>query len=162
MVRKAIFALEKQILDELMSHPLTASIFAYLIQEKRPVGVREVQRKLNLSNPSTAYWHLNKLLNNGILTRLNDNRYEIVEEYSTIRKIPLTVALDYYILGGRLIPSLFLLTIFVSLNIIAVFFFILLGWWPAAAFTGFLTLIVVIGIIVKSYYHLTKPLSPKY
>ncbi len=76
-------------LDELLNHPLTASVFAYLRKSKTPVGVREIQRALNLSNPSTAYWHLNKLHNSGILDHLQGNKYQIKEEFSKIRKVPI-------------------------------------------------------------------------
>lgn len=151
----------QQSLDDLLSHPLTASIFAYLRQENRPVGVREVQRALNLSNPSMAYWHLNKLYNNGILNHLPGNKYQIAEDYAKIRKVPLTVVLDYYFLGGKMVPNLVVLILVLIIDSLAVLIMISVGWWLVAALTGFFTLVVVTGLVIRAYFQLTKPLTQK-
>jgi len=39
----------------------TLEVYRFLIKTGRPVGVREVQRALNLSSPSVATYHLSKL-----------------------------------------------------------------------------------------------------
>ena len=148
----------QQSLDDLLTHPLTASIFAYLRQENRPVGVREVQRALNLSNPSTAYWHLNKLHHHEVLTQVPGNKYQIAEAYTKIRKVPLTVVLDYYFLGGKMVPNLVVVILFLIIDSFAVFILISFGWWPAAALTGLFTLTIATWLVIKLYIQLTKPL----
>jgi hypothetical protein len=39
----------------------------------KPVGVREIQRALNLSSPSVARYHISKLEDAGIIKRVNGN-----------------------------------------------------------------------------------------
>ena len=40
----------------------TLEVYRYLLKSKNPVGIREVQRSLDLSTPSLASYHLNKNL----------------------------------------------------------------------------------------------------
>ncbi|MFX0090649.1 MAG: hypothetical protein ACFFBD_02710 [Candidatus Hodarchaeota archaeon] len=134
--------LEHDSLDEILAHPLTASVFLYLRVNNRPIGVREIQRALNLGSSSTAYWHLNKLLNKGIVKQLQGSKYIILEPYSKIRKVPMTVVLDHYIFAGKAVPGIFLLLTVLGTTSIAVFVMLLSGWWIQAAFTGFFSLVV--------------------
>ena len=47
----------------------TLNVYAYLVKEGNPVGPREVMRAANLSSPSVAYWHLQKLEALGLLDK---------------------------------------------------------------------------------------------
>jgi hypothetical protein len=40
---------------------ITLKVYLYVVKKKTPVGTREVTRGLNLSSPSVAYRHLEKL-----------------------------------------------------------------------------------------------------
>jgi Fe2+ or Zn2+ uptake regulation protein len=102
----------KKSFNDIISHPSTTSVFLYLKNQNRPVGVREVQKALNFNNPSTAYWHLNKLRDNGIINQLQNDKYQVHESYQDIKKIPLTVTLDHYILTGKNIPEIVILLTF--------------------------------------------------
>jgi len=51
-----------------------------ILRSGRPVGVREVQRLLGLSSPSTALHHLRKLVELGILRKDEYGRYYVAEE----------------------------------------------------------------------------------
>lgn len=42
-------------------------IYRILLRSKKPLGVREIQRKLNLSSPSVVQWHLSKLEEAGLV-----------------------------------------------------------------------------------------------
>ncbi len=44
-------------------------VYRFLLKKNKPVGVREVQRALNLSSPSVAVYHLAKLEELGILKK---------------------------------------------------------------------------------------------
>ena len=44
-------------------------IYRLLLKNGEPLGIREVQRALNLSSPSVAQYHLNKLERAGLLKR---------------------------------------------------------------------------------------------
>ena len=44
-----------------------------MLKNGKPVGVRDIQRGLNLSSPSVARYHLSKLENAGLVKRENGN-----------------------------------------------------------------------------------------
>ena len=47
----------------------TLRVYRLLYSEGRPLGTNEVQRKANLSSVSLAYYHLNKLVEQGLATQ---------------------------------------------------------------------------------------------
>jgi predicted DNA-binding transcriptional regulator len=47
----------------------TLEIYHLLLKTDKPLGIRETQRALNLSSPSQAQYHLNKLEEAGLLKR---------------------------------------------------------------------------------------------
>ena len=51
-------------MDDLAVNTLT--IYEYMVKENRPVGPREVMRGTNLSSPSVAHRHLQKIGVNGV------------------------------------------------------------------------------------------------
>jgi len=44
-----------------------------MLKNGKPIGVRDIQRELNLSSPSVARYHLSKLENAGLVKRQNGN-----------------------------------------------------------------------------------------
>ncbi len=42
-------------------------IYRLLLRSQKPLGVREIQRRLNLSSPGVAQWHLSKLEDAGFV-----------------------------------------------------------------------------------------------
>jgi predicted DNA-binding transcriptional regulator len=46
---------------------LTLKVYHLLLREDKPLSIRAVQRKLELSSPSLAFYHLNKLENAGLI-----------------------------------------------------------------------------------------------
>lgn len=55
---------------------LTLKVYHLLLKEDRPLSIRAVQRKLELSSPSLAFYHLNKLENVGLI-RQTPNGYVV-------------------------------------------------------------------------------------
>ena len=47
----------------------TLEIYRFLLKSNKPVGAREVQRKLHLSTPSLATYHLSKLEETGFVKK---------------------------------------------------------------------------------------------
>ena len=80
--------------SKLKGNTLRVYIFAL---KRRKVGVREVQRGLGFSNPSLAQYHLNKLVELG-LVKENNGEYEILTE------VKVDVMKDFLILGSFLVP----------------------------------------------------------
>ncbi|MCH8907448.1 MAG: hypothetical protein IH840_10200 [Candidatus Heimdallarchaeota archaeon] len=80
------------------ANPTTLRIFLYVKSNvKNEIGVRETQRALDLNSPSTASWHLEKLLSMGFLDKLPSNRFILTKNGKEIDKfdVPLTVSVRY-------------------------------------------------------------------
>lgn len=48
---------------------LTLRVYRFILKNDRPVGIREVQRALNLSSPTLALYHINKLEEAGLIRK---------------------------------------------------------------------------------------------
>jgi len=80
-------------------------IYAYLLRNG-PAGPREVARALSLSSPSLAYYHLKRLEELGLVSRLPDGRYRVtgtasIEGYVVIGKwlVPRFLAYSAFFAG---------------------------------------------------------------
>ena len=54
----------------------TLQVYRFLLKSNKPVGIRELQRALNLSSSSVATYHLSKLEDAGLLKR-QDSGYTV-------------------------------------------------------------------------------------
>lgn len=139
------------ILEEALIHPITAKVFVYLKTKNVPVGVREVQRALGLGSSSTAYWHLNKLLDNGVAEKLGDNNYRLTSPYQNVKKISKTVTVDHYFIGKILVPEIVTQVVFLLTLTPIVIMLMVLGLWGQAALTGCIGLVTVCCMTIKFY-----------
>jgi hypothetical protein len=48
---------------------LTLKVYKFILKSDRPIGIREVQRGLNLSSPTLALYHINKLEEAGLIKK---------------------------------------------------------------------------------------------
>jgi len=48
---------------------LTLKVYKFILKSDRPIGIREVQRALNLSSPTLALYHMNKLEEAGLVKK---------------------------------------------------------------------------------------------
>jgi DNA-binding Lrp family transcriptional regulator len=48
---------------------LTLKVYKFILKNDRPVGIREVQRALNLSSPTLALYHMSKLEEAGLIRK---------------------------------------------------------------------------------------------
>jgi len=74
-----------------------------VVKKGKPVGPREVMRGANLSSPSVAYWHLQKLENSGLLQKNGAGEY-IVKEKTSIS--------GHIWIGRNLVPRLMCYSLF--------------------------------------------------
>jgi len=74
----------------------TLRVYLYTLKNGR-VGVREVQRSLDMSNSSLAQYHLNKLKEAGVV-RESGGGYEIVKE------VKVDIMRDFLRLGTLIVP----------------------------------------------------------
>jgi DNA-binding transcriptional ArsR family regulator len=76
----------------------TAYVYRYAVKQRKPVGVREVQRALKLSSPTLAAYHLNKLEEAGLLKQTPDGYVVerlVLENFVRLRKLLLPKYLFY-------------------------------------------------------------------
>ncbi len=81
----------------------TLNVYSYVVKEGKPVGPREVMRGVNLSSPSVAYWHLQKLEACGLLEK---NAYG---EYIVKEKVNIS---GHLWIGRNLVPRLLCYSLF--------------------------------------------------
>ena len=55
--------------DEDILKGRTLDVYRYVLKNRKPTGVREVQRALKFSSPRLAFYHLNKLEEAGLLKK---------------------------------------------------------------------------------------------
>ncbi|HDD64235.1 MAG TPA: hypothetical protein ENF53_03665 [Thermoprotei archaeon] len=55
----------------------TVKIYEFMLMHGKPIGIRELQRKLNLSSPSLAAYHLKILEKEELIERLPDGKYAV-------------------------------------------------------------------------------------
>jgi hypothetical protein len=81
----------------------TLNVYSYMVKEGKPVGPREVMRATNLSSPSVAYWHLQKLESYGLVLK---NSYG---EYTVKEKVGVS---EHFWIGNKLVPRLICYSLF--------------------------------------------------
>jgi predicted DNA-binding transcriptional regulator len=57
-------------LDDL--HGTTLRVYRFIYRQKRPAGVRDVQRSLHMASASTAHYHIEKLVKDGLIQEEGD------------------------------------------------------------------------------------------
>ncbi|MDH5404255.1 MAG: transcriptional regulator [Candidatus Heimdallarchaeota archaeon] len=95
-------------------------IFCYLLQQDEAVGVRETQRLFRLKTPSHADYHLQKLLEMGIVEKNSQNRYLLLDKYR-VKSIRINVLSEYIMMLGRFWPkSIYFITYLITSFIFAI------------------------------------------
>jgi DNA-binding Lrp family transcriptional regulator len=91
---------------------LTLKVYRFILKNDKPVGIREVQRALNLSSPTLALYHMNKLEEAGLIKKELDGYVAdriILENLVRLRRILIPRSLFYAIF---LVTSLVMLAVF--------------------------------------------------
>jgi hypothetical protein len=81
----------------------TLNVYAYVVHKGKPVGTRDVTRGANLSSPSVAHRHLQKLEDLGLLERNQYGDYVLKEKTSVN---------GYVWVGRNLVPRLLFYSFF--------------------------------------------------
>ncbi len=89
---------------------ITLSVYPYAVRKSKPVGPRDVMKGANLSSPSAAYRHLQKLKDKGYLQKNNYGEY-LVKDKARVR--------GYIWIGRRILPKMLVYAlVFMSILII--------------------------------------------
>ena len=89
---------------------ITLSVYLYIVKKGKPVGPRDVMKGANLSSPSVAYRHLQKLEDMGYLQKNNHGEY-LTKDKAHVR--------GYIWIGRRMLPKMMIYAlIFLSILIV--------------------------------------------
>ncbi len=115
---------------------ITLNVYLYVVRERKPVGPRDVTKGANLSSPSVAYRHLQKLEELGLI-RKNDYGEYLVKQKVNMRG---------FIWVGRLFVSKMLIYALIFLGILIAEVIILFWHWEVETyeFKVFFLLLVLI------------------
>jgi hypothetical protein len=99
--------------DKVELEGITLNVYLYVVKKGKPVGPRDVMKGVNLSSPSVAYRHLQKLED---LCYVKKNDYG---EYTVKRKAQIG---GHVWLGHRLMPKMWLYSLlFIAILIVELF-----------------------------------------
>lgn len=95
--------------DESEIHGTTLRVYWYLFRSSKPVGVRETQRALSMSSPSTALYHLEKLRELGVTDKDAVGQYFLKEQVQ-VGTLKMFLKVGHLILPRYLFYAVFLTT----------------------------------------------------
>ena len=115
---------------------ITLNVYLHVVRKRKPVGPRDVMKAMNLSSPSVAYRHLQKLED---LDYLQKNEFG---EYTIKNKAHIA---GYVWVGRRLMPKMWIYSI-VFLGILLFELYVLVEHLPYEnyEFKVFFTIIILI------------------
>jgi len=90
-------------------HGTTLRVYWFLLKSARPVGVRETQRALSMSSPSTALYHLDKLRELGVTEKDTIGQY-FVKDQVNVGTLKMFLKVGHLILPRYLFYAIFLTT----------------------------------------------------
>ena len=90
-------------------HGTTLRVYWYLFKNSKPVGVRETQRALLMSSPSTALYHLEKLRELGVTEKDAMGQY-FLKEQVPVGTLKMFLKVGHLILPRYLFYAIFLTT----------------------------------------------------
>lgn len=76
-------------------------IYMELLKSRRPMGVRELQRRIGLKSPSTVKYHLDRLIEADLVEKLADGSYRAKKSQSTLLALYMSI---HGIFIPRIIP----------------------------------------------------------
>ena len=102
----------------------TYRVYRYVMKQRRPVGISEVQKGLGLSSPSVSQYHIKKLLQLGLIKEEQEGYVidkVVFENVIRIRRVSIPVQAAYAAFFGA---TLFILLVFLRPAIVdSIYFF---------------------------------------
>lgn len=121
----------------------------FVLLNKKSIGVRDLQRHLDLSSPSVAKYHLEKLVN----LHLVENRNGI---YHLDRKADLPLLTSWVLIGKHLLPRVLFAAIFFTFLFLGYLIFIYSYWNKDSIF------VILFGVAIMIYAWLNVILQLKH
>ena len=131
--------IEKLNRNELVSNLTGRTLMIYFVLlNKKSIGVRELQRHLDLSSPSVAKYHLEKLVN----LHLIENRNGI---YHLDKKADLPLLTSWVLMGKFLLPKVLFAAVLLTSLFIGYLLFVYSYWNKDSMF------FILFGLILMVY-----------
>jgi hypothetical protein len=89
-------------------------MLVYMFMLKNPgntVGVREVQRKLGFSSPSVSSYHLNKLMDLGLVENIHG-------DYQVTKEVKVGILRQFVTFGGVMLPRFLFYAVLITTMLI--------------------------------------------
>ena len=97
---------------------VTWNVYLFILTSREPIGVRDIWRRLKLSSPSLAQYHINRLLEFGMIVQTREGKYVASEEKR------IEALRSFVLIYGKLIPRL----VFYGALIAGILVFYLIAW----------------------------------
>jgi hypothetical protein len=110
----------------------------FVLLNKKSIGVRDLQRHLELSSPSVAKYHLEKLVN----LKLVENRNGI---YHLEKKADLPLLTSWVLIGRHLLPKVIFAALFFTILFFGYLIFIYSYWNKDSLF------VILLGVGIMIY-----------
>jgi hypothetical protein len=132
---------EERISGELKGN--TLRVYLYVLKSTGDVGAREVQQALGFSSPTLAVYHLDKLVELGLLEKK-------FGEYRLVREVKVGVLKQFMRIGSVMLPRhLFYASLFTTLLILYGGY--LVGFERASFSSIFALIFGILGVITSWY-----------
>ena len=89
----------------------TLRVYLFMVENRKPIGIREVQKKLEFSSPTLAAYHLEKLENLGLIIKAPNG-------YSLTKEVKIGTLSQIVKFGSLLLPRYTFYTVFFSAMLI--------------------------------------------
>ena len=117
----------------------TLAVYIFLLRQNKPLSAREIQRRTNISSPSLALYHLDKLEKLGLVER------DVQEGFFAAKVVKTGILTFFVVIGRLLIPRYVFYAVFTTCFLIATL--LLFDWVPTPAFL-LLTVVLVFSVCV--------------
>ena len=136
--------------NELISNLTGRTLMIYFVLlNKKSIGVRELQRHLDLSSPSVAKYHLEKLVN----LHLIENRNGI---YHLDKKADLPLLTSWVLMGKFLLPKVLFAAVLFTFLFIGYLLFVYSYWNKDSMFFILFGLILMVYIWFEVIIHFRR------
>ncbi|MCF2140346.1 MAG: hypothetical protein K9W44_09870 [Candidatus Lokiarchaeota archaeon] len=125
----------------------TTLMVYFVLLNKHNTGVRELQRNLELSSPSVARYHLDKLVELNLVSNNNG-------VYQLQHKADIPVLSTWVLLGRWLLPRSIFMAIFTTCFFIGYLGFIFFTWNRDSAIVIIFGIVILIYLWYDVFYHL--------
>ena len=146
--------------ENALKHQTTLRIFLLMKFTGKETGVRDTQRLLGMTSPSTISWHLDKLVDVGLIEKLRNNKYVLSDNGKEYNDIKIQITQSLFFFRGFFFPRLVFVISFLMFGLITTVVLLLINSGRMSIFiNAFFTILVALLMILREWYQVQKQLS---